>query len=48
MHQRLQIEELQNEIELSSYSNMEDEEIVEVAKEDNNIALEYLIYKMTN
>ena len=45
MHQRLQIEELQNEIELSSYSNMEDEEIVEVAKEDNNIALEYLIYK---
>ena len=45
MHLRLQTEESQTEIELSSYSSMEDEEIVEQAKSNNNLALEYLIHK---
>lgn len=45
VHLRLNSEAIQTGIEFSRYSNMEDEEIVEVANQDNNLALEYLIDK---
>ncbi len=45
MHLGLQTDESQGEIKLSSYSSMEDEEIVEEAKTNNNLALEFLIHK---
>jgi len=45
VHLGLQTDESQGEIKLSSYSSMEDEEIVEEAKTNNNLALEFLIHK---
>lgn len=42
------LELLQKELELTVFDMMQDEEIVEIAKVDNDLALEYLIYKYKN
>ncbi len=39
---------LQKQVDLNTYRNMKDEEIVQAAKKDNDFALEYLIYKYKN
>jgi RNA polymerase sporulation-specific sigma factor len=44
----VQLELLQKENELANLEMMRDEEIVEIAKKDNSLALEYLIYKYKN
>lgn len=40
--------DVHNDMELTAYMDMQDEEIVEAAKGDDTIALEYLIYKYKN
>lgn len=44
----MHLELLHKELELSVFDMMQDEEIVEIAKADNDLALEYLIYKYKN
>lgn len=39
---------LQSELKLANYVSMEDEEIVEAAKNNNYIALEYILFKYKN
>ena len=44
----MHLELLQKKLELTVFDRMQDEEIVEIAKADNDLALEYLIYKYKN